>query len=72
MKPKTLTISRGAKFSKNYNTFEAHVSLTVELDDKDNFEEVYTKTSKEVGDMVCEELNDHITDMQGMVKEKGF
>ncbi len=72
MKPRTLTVSRSAKFSKNYNTFEGLVSLTVELDDKDDLEKVYNETSKLVGDYACDNLDDHINDMKAMAKEKGF
>ena len=72
MKTKTLTISRGAKFSKNYNTLESHVSLTVELDDKDSFAKVYEETAKLVGDTICDDLDEHIEDMKALAKEKGF
>ena len=72
MKPKILVVSRGAKFSKNYNTFEAHVSMTVELDEKEDPNIVYSKSAKLVGDMVYEDLKEHILDMKNIVEEEKF
>jgi len=72
MKPKTLTISRGAKFSKNYNTFESHVIYSVELEDGDDVDEVYEINSKKVSDMAFIDMTTQINEMEEIRKKKGF
>jgi len=72
MKPKTLTIHRGGKFSKNYNTFESHVIYSVELDDTDDLDEVYEICSQRVSDMAFVDMNQHIDSMDEIRVKKGF
>ena len=72
MKPKTLTISRGAKFSKNYNTIESHIIYSVELEDGDNLDEIYEINSKQVSDMIFVDMTTHINEMEEIQKKKGF
>jgi len=72
MKPKEMTVSRGVKFSKNYNVFESHVSLTVELDAKEDPDKVYDEACKIVGDIIFNDIKDHITDMKEIIKEEKF
>ena len=72
MKPKTLTISRGAKFSKNYNVFESHVIYSVELEDGDDLDEIYEINSKKVSDMIYIDMTSHINEMDDIRKKKGF
>jgi len=72
MKPKTLTISRGAKFSKNYNTVESHIIYSVELEEKDILDEIYEIASKSVSDMAFIDMTTQINEMEEIRKKKGF
>ena len=72
MKPKTLTISRGAKFSKNYNTVESHIIYSVELEEKDILDEIYEIASKSVSDMALIDMTTQINEMEEIRKKKGF
>jgi len=72
MKPKTLTISRGAKFSKNYNTVESHIIYSVELEENDILDEIYEIASKSVSDMAFIDMTTQINEMEEIRKKKGF
>ena len=72
MKPKTLTIHRGTKLSKNYNTFESHIIYSVELDSSDDLDEAYEICSQRVSDMVFIDVNQHIDSMDEIRAKKGF
>lgn len=72
MKAKTLTISRGAKFSKNYNTVESHIIYSVELEENDNLDEIYEIASKSVSDMAFVDMTTQINEMEEIRKKKGF
>ena len=72
MKPKTLTIIRGAKFSKNYNTVESHIIYSVELEENDILDEIYEIASKSVSDMAFIDMTTQINEMEEIRKKKGF
>ena len=72
MKPKTLTLSRGTKLCKNYNTFESHVIYSVELEENDNIDESYEICAQRVSDMIFVDLNSHIDSMNEIVRKRGY
>jgi|GEM_PF-4615396 len=73
MKIKEITIGRSFKLSKNYNTCEASVFITVSLDDKkDNPEEVYDELSDLVNENLRVDIKEQANTMALIAKEGKF
>lgn len=67
-----ITISKGFKFSKNYNTATADVSLTCQIEEEENLDEVVGYVSDTVAELATDEINKQIAEMDKISKEKRF
>jgi Ser-tRNA(Ala) deacylase AlaX len=72
MKIKEITISKGFKMSKNYNSVDVSVSMTALLDETDKEIDVYDELSEIVDQNLEIEINDQITKLAKLAKERKF
>jgi hypothetical protein len=54
MKIKEITIGKSFKISKNYNSLEANLSMTIEIDENDQYEQIIEDTYKLI-EIKCKE-----------------
>ena len=67
MKITEITVSKGFKFSANYNSVDGNVSITGKLDPEDKYEEEYVKISE----LVDAELEEEKLIQINFLKNKG-
>lgn len=54
MKIKEITVGKSYKISKNYNSLEASLSMTIELEETDQYEKIIEDTYKLI-ELKCKE-----------------
>ena len=60
MKITNLTVRSAMKLSRNYNTVDADISLSVELSEDDNVDEVHEQLVAMAHDMVTDDIRTSI------------
>jgi hypothetical protein len=72
MKITSMTITKGMKLSKNYNSIDAVISLTAELDGKEDLEKAYDMLSVKVTKRLSQNVSEQIDLLAETAKEKRF
>lgn len=68
MKVKQLTVSRSVKLSINYNSIQSTISVTAEIDNNENEQQVYNQLSSMVDVMLEKDIQNQ---MQNLIKFEG-
>jgi hypothetical protein len=69
---KNMVISRGIKLSKNYNTIDSNVILSVEIGEKDDLEEVFNDTMETLKDMTDQAINEALDQAEATIKTRKY
>lgn len=67
MKVRTLVVNAGMKVTKNYSTVIADASLTVDLDEGENIEEVHRDISAILHNLVDRDIDEGIKQLNTRV-----
>jgi len=68
LKVKQLTVSRSVKLSINYNSIQSTISVTAEIDNNENEQQVYNQLSSMVDVMLEKDIQNQ---MQNLIKFEG-
>ena len=66
MKVTSITVSSGLKVSKNYSSADANVSLTAEVDETEDIEEVHITLKSIVDNMVRNDIETNLEELASL------